>query len=576
MAPILKTPAAIIFISSVFLMTACAPKYESMAGITSNYDNVREIAASEADNPLSPFISAILAERDSDEVLAASYYMRALENDPENLFVAEKAFFQLVTAGQIGRATEIAPDLADIKSIAPLSHLVLASNALKVNDAAQVLYHSDAIKDTAIGYLFYPLMQAWGHAINGDGESAIEILSDLNGNPVIISLAKAHEAYILDYLGEKDRAESAYKNLIESKNLTSLQPVASYGDFLYRLKREKEARELFAREIKNNNNSLFLRREAQRHMMGHGPALSVSTPKGAIAHFYYRMATEGYRERPDLLTLFYGRLAEYLSPNSEDIKLLIGELLTKLKRPAAAARIYATIPADSPAAKAAFLRRITALQAAENYSAAEVLLSRELLNSPNDKRLLAMLADLYRVQDSCERAIPYYNQIIAEFKSLERSQWFNFFARGSCYELEGNWSLGEPDLMLALQLVPENAMVLNYLGYSWLTRNIKLNEARTLIEKAVSKEPQNGSIVDSLGWVQYQTKDYLLAVETLEKAIRLSPGNSTISDHLGDAYWKVGRLREARFEWRHALATVEGEDNINRIKLKMIYGLAEE
>lgn len=572
----MKNKTAKLVFGSLLLVSACAPKYDSMAGISSNYDDVRSVKANDMANPLSPFISATLAERDSDEVLAASYYMRALENDPKNLFVAEKAFFQLVTAGQIGRASEIAPSLLDVDSISPLAHLVLATKALKTQDANILLHHAAEIKKTAIGYLFTPLMLAWGQAINGDKAAAINVLSSLNGNVVIQNLAKAHEAYILDYMGKTESADSAYKSLINSKSLTSLQPVAAYGDFLYRNHREQQARDMFAREIKNNNNNMFLLRESQRHMLGLGATLSVATPKGALAHFYFRMATEGYRERPDLLTLFYGRLAEYLSPTSEDIKLLLGEILSKLGRPAAAARTYAAIPQNSPAAHVAFLRQIEALQTAKNYGAAEVLLKREALKQPNDRRILGLLADLYRVQGSCDKAIPYYDQIMASYGRPETSQWFNYFARGSCHELAGNWALGEADLLLTLKLVPENAMVLNYLGYSWLSRGINLDRARVLIEKAAQKEPENGSIIDSLGWVQYQTQDMAAAVKTLERAVRLSPGNSVISDHLGDAYWQVGRLREARFEWRHALATAEGDDNIERIKMKMIYGLLEE
>lgn len=572
----MKNTTTALLLGGLLFVSSCAPQYEHVAGISSNYDDVRRVESDEMANPLSPFISATLAERDSDEVLAATYYMRALENDPNNLFVAEKAFFQLVTAGQIGRAVEIAPSLLGVESIAPLAHLVLATKGLKAQDAITVLQHATEIKKTAIGYLFSPLMQGWGNAIKGDSAAAINAFSQLKGNPVIQNLAKAHEAYVLDYVGKGDRADSAYKALISSENLTSLQPIAAYGDFLYRNHREQDARDMFAKEISNNNNNMFLLREAQRHMLGLGPALSVATPKGAMAHFYFRMATEGYRERPDLLTLFYGRLAEYLSPASEDIKLLLGEILAKLDRPAAAARAYAVIPQNSPAAHAAFLRQVEALQASENYGAAQVLLKRKLIKQPNNRRLQSLLADLFRVQGLCDQSIPLYDQIIAGYGRPEVSQWFNYFARGSCHELEGNWPLGEADLLVAMRLVPENAMVLNYLGYSWLSRSIKLDQARKLIEKAAAKEPENGSIVDSLGWVQYKTKDIAAAVKTLERAVKLSPSNSVISDHLGDAYWKSGRLREARFEWRHALATAEDDETIERIKAKMIYGLVED
>lgn len=572
----MKNTTAAILLGGLLFVSSCAPQYGSVAGISSNYDDVHKVESDEMANPLSPFISATLAERDSDEVLAATYYMRALENDPNNLFVAEKAFFQLVTAGQIGRAVEIAPSLLGVDSIAPLAHLVLATKGLKAHDAITVLQHSNEIKKTAIGYLFSPLMQGWGNALKGDSAAAINALFQLKGNPVIQNLAKSHKAYVLDYMGEVDRADSAYRYLISSENLTSLQPIAAYGDYLYRNHREQDARDMFAKEIGNNNNNMFLLREAQRHMLGLGPTLSVATPKGAMAHFYFRMATEGYRERPDLLTLFYGRLAEYLSPASEDIKLLLGEILTKLGRPAAAARAYAVIPQSSPAAHAAFLRQVEALQASENYGAAEVLLRRELMKQPNNRRMLSLLADLFRIQGLCDQAIPLYDQIIAGFGRPEVSQWFNYFARGSCHEIEGSWSLGEADLLMTLQLVPENAMALNYLGYSWLSRSIKLDQARKLIEKAAAKEPENGSIIDSLGWVQYKTQDITAAVKTLERAVRLSPNSSVINDHLGDAYWKSGRLREARFEWRHALATAEDDETIERIKAKMIYGLVED
>ena len=455
---------ALLAIGGMMAISSCAPSYDSMAGISSNYDNVRHIRTNEGGNPLSPFISATLAERDSDEVLAASYYLRALESDPTSLFVAEKAFFQLVTAGQIERASELAPSLMGVESISPLSHLVLATKSLSEEDAHGILRHAAELKKTPLGYFFAPLMQAWGHAINGDEAAAMVALSSLKGNPVILNLAKAHNAYILDYMGEVDRADIAYKTLITSNSLTSLQPIAAYGDFLYRNKRAQQARDMFAEQIKTHNNNMFLLREAQRHMLGHGPTLSVATPKGAIAHFYFRMATESYRERPDMLTLFYGRLAEYLSPVSEDIKLLIGELLTKLDRPSAAARAYAAIPPNSPAAHAAFLRQIEALQAAKNYSAAETLLRRESLKRPNDRKLLALLADLYRVQENCEQAIPYYNQIIATYGRAEVNQWFNYFARGSCRELSGDWALGEADLLVALKLVPENPILQYFLS----------------------------------------------------------------------------------------------------------------
>ena len=94
-----------------------------------------------------------------------------------------------------------------------------------------------------------------------------------------------------------------------------------------------------------------------------------------------------------------------------------------------------------------------------------------------------------------------------------------------------------------------------------------------MIEKAVELRPDDGYIVDSLGWAHYRMGDYEAAVEKLEKAIELVPEDPTINDHLGDAYWRIGRLVEARYQWRRALQFGPQEDEIKPIEAKLEHGL---
>ena len=78
--------------------------------------------------------------------------------------------------------------------------------------------------------------------------------------------------------------------------------------------------------------------------------------------------------------------------------------------------------------------------------------------------------------------------------------------------------------------------------------------------RALALEPENGNIQDSLGWAQYRQGDYSAAVDSLEQAIDKEPANAEINDHLGDAYWAVGRQREAGFQWNRVLSLeVEAE-----------------
>ena len=121
---------------------------------------------------------------------------------------------------------------------------------------------------------------------------------------------------------------------------------------------------------------------------------------------------------------------------------------------------------------------------------------------------------------------------------------------------------------MALKFVPDNPQVLNYLGYSWIDKGININEAMEMITKAAEKRPDDGYIIDSLGWAFYQTGEYELAVINLEKAVELV-SDSIIIDHLGDALFYSGRKLEAIFQWKRALEFDPTNEMISIIKKKI-------
>ena len=146
--------------------------------------------------------------------------------------------------------------------------------------------------------------------------------------------------------------------------------------------------------------------------------------------------------------------------------------------------------------------------------------------------------------------------------------------RGIAFERIGAWPKAESDFLRALELEPDQPLVLNYLGYSWVEQMNNLDEARTMIEKAVELRPDDGYIVDSLGWVEYRLGDYEEAVRQLERAVALQAGDPVINDHLGDAYWQVGRLHEARFQWRRVLTLGPDDELADKVRRKLADGLS--
>jgi Flp pilus assembly protein TadD len=126
-----------------------------------------------------------------------------------------------------------------------------------------------------------------------------------------------------------------------------------------------------------------------------------------------------------------------------------------------------------------------------------------------------------------------------------------------------------------LELNPDQPLVLNYLGYSWVDKGSNLDEAFKMLRRAVDLRQRDGYVVDSLGWAYYRLGRYDDAVRELEKAIDLKPSDPVINDHLGDAYWRVGRKLEAHFQWNHARDLNPDPDDLPKILDKIKNGMSD-
>ncbi|WP_072394940.1 tetratricopeptide repeat protein [Hyphomicrobium sp. CS1GBMeth3] len=187
--------------------------------------------------------------------------------------------------------------------------------------------------------------------------------------------------------------------------------------------------------------------------------------------------------------------------------------------------------------------------------------------------ILDALGNIMRSRKHYAKAVPYYDQALGLITKPERRHWVYYYARGTSYERLKNWDAAEVDLEKALSLYPDQPLILNYLGYSWIDQGRKLKEGMAHIEKAVALKPDDGYIVDSLGWAHYMQGNFEEAVRYLERAVELKPDDPVLNDHLGDALWRVGREREARYQWEQALTLSPEPDDEVKIRKKLQVGL---
>ena len=204
-----------------------------------------------------------------------------------------------------------------------------------------------------------------------------------------------------------------------------------------------------------------------------------------------------------------------------------------------------------------------------NYIVAEFLKIKKI----NDK-ILFDLANFYKNSKSYEEAIIYYTKIINNLPDNSEIKPDLLYRRGGSYERIGNYKKADEDLLHSLKVKPNDAYVLNYLAYSWLERDYKINEAIDMLEKAYSIKSDDPYITDSIGWAYYLIDDFLKAEKFLKRAVELMPNDPIVNDHYGDILWKLDRKIQARYFWASVLNMDDAEEEmIEKINIKMVEGL---
>ena len=194
------------------------------------------------------------------------------------------------------------------------------------------------------------------------------------------------------------------------------------------------------------------------------------------------------------------------------------------------------------------------------------------IENPNNKFIFDV-ANYYKNSKRYNEAIKYYSEIIDSLDENLLLKSDLLYRRGGSYERLKDYENADKDLLHSLKINPDNAYVLNYLAYSWLERNYKINEAIQMLEKAYEMESNDPYIIDSIGWAYYLIDDFIKAEEFLKRAVALMPDDPIVNDHYGDILWKLDRKIQARYFWYMVLEMENVEkDLINQINNKLIIG----
>jgi tetratricopeptide (TPR) repeat protein len=525
-------------------------------------------------------LAARLAATVRDTATASVYWRAALRQDPRNNEILERAFVTTLADGNIDEAVPLAERLIQIDRGHRLARLALAMRAMKARQYQAARNHLNAAPRAGAD-LTSALLVGWSQLGSGDANAGIAAIDRLTGADWYALFKNFHAGLILDAAGRRTdaglRLQEAYK-----QDPTILRIVDAYGRWASRAKSADEARQIFAAYDKVIPGHPIIT-DAQRRLGGDGATLPmlVRTPQTGAAEVLYGLGSALSRQGGEDLALIYLQLARWLDPQHDLAILSLADLYEFLKVPGRAITVFDAMPESSPLYRNAQIQRALNLDQMERTDEARKALEDLTAKYPNDLEAIQALGNVLRGRKQFAEAAEAYSKALALIPSPTAQHWIYFYFRGIAYERTKQWSKAEADLKRALELIPESntrgrAQVLNYLGYSWVDQGLNLEEGLAHIRKAVELTPEDGYIVDSLGWAYYRMGRFEEAVVELERAIELRPEDPVINDHLGDAYWRTGRQLEAQFQWNHARDLKPEPDDLPRILQKIASGLSDD
>ncbi len=517
---------------------------------------------------LNRFVAARLAESSNESQAAAAIYAESLKEQPDNELLAGKAFVSAINAGDFDLAVKAVRTLqlrgkADPEM--PLLPFAAAFAQRDWNGADLAIVELEALKNFAF---MQPFLEAWLATARGRDVTTLSLAQAdttakyyLEEQLILNNLARRQESDavgLLVGLVQRNEARMGPLRVAAARHFWAIDDAAT-------------ALEILKARTTGPERKLLQQIEAGQKK---GVAQKI-TPSIGLAFLFERLSNDLVDQHADFLSQVMAQAGARIAGKSDYAYLTLGRAYAEADNHDLAVAQFARVPAESPYYLVALSSQIASLVNDRRYDQALAQIDRALDYSPDAPELYILKGQSLQAQGDFAGAATSFTSAVSLGEKLQlpdltmAGYWL---ALGGAQEQAGIWPEGLESLQKANQLLPNSPTILNYLGYAQLERRENEEEAIAAIKKAHELRSTSPAIIDSLGWAYFLTGDHDRAVTYLESALEGQPQDPTINEHLGDAYWTVGRLYEARYAWRSAKLFAEDEDLL-RLARKIDIGL---
>ncbi|MBE6445688.1 MAG: tetratricopeptide repeat protein [Alphaproteobacteria bacterium] len=560
----IKRIGIVLLIMGICIFVSCSHMHNLNKNASSESDTKKQEnnISSSSSMPYGPYLAGRTAHIRKDFNSAADYYIKALKNDPDNQKLIGQLYLLLVSQNRVDEAATYAKQHLNKVNKDNFAHTVIAVWQMHHNMFEESIKTISKYDNPAYKSFIAPLLKAWNYVGLNQQQNALNSLESLKKENGLKGIYYFHAGMINDYFDDHEQAKKHYETLItEETSELSLRSLQIISNFYMRHNQKEKAISLVS---KINNDKLIndiLGKYSQQAQLP-APQKLISTPqKGSAEALFSIAATFRYDSIIDVAHMFTS-LAIYQNPDYDLAKMLLADILEDREIFDAANNVYQSIPQNSPMYYTAQIKYTKNLIKQNDYDTAELVLKSLALDF-NNPQLYIDLGDVLRLKSAHPEAIKYYQKALS-LTPQNNSSWVIYYALGIAYEQNGDWKKAEASFLKAKELSNNHYLVLNYLGYTWLSQKQNITDAFMMIAQAYKQSPNDVNITDSLGWALYKLGYYGMATKYLEEAAEDAPENPIIRNHLGDVYWHTNRQNEARFQWQQALDLKDKNDEINR------------
>ncbi|UTO27782.1 tetratricopeptide repeat protein [Bartonella harrusi] len=523
------------------------------------------------------YLAGKIANRENKTNLAINYFKQALVYKPDSIETQKELLESFLSVGAFKEAVQQAKRLKEQDVITPFVSLTLSIENLIKKDYENAKLLLKLKTPAASNNPIPELIGAWAAFGAGQRAQAIADLEKIQGPAWYELFIRYHLALMSDLAKHTQDAKKYFTQALNNRQGIAIAPntyervIIAYASFQLRYKMRNQALQTLKLGEQMLQGREILKNIREKVEKGASLERLIQTPQQGAGEVLYNFGAALNHKNSGQIARIFKQLSLTLYPQNDAILFQLANISTKLDDTNQAIKLYQALSPSSPYYRIGQLRLAFILANNNKHNEAIKLLGALKRKFPNDRHILITLAAVYMQENKFAEAARSMDYAIAQIKNFQRDDWKLFYQRGIAFERLQQWKKAEVDLRKALEFVPDQPEILNYLGYSLVERNQKLEEALHMLQKASALQSQNSHILDSLGWAYYKLKQYNQAAQILETAVKLQPEDPTLNDHLGDAYWKIGRKREAMFQWNHA---IDGEaKDSKQIRKKLKFGL---